>query len=153
MFPYLPRHQNYEIIRIIAHFFWGCCDWLPSNLVSGRVCRPHKLRGLGISSLHELSWALRMRWLWLHKTDPRRPWANLPIQVPYKARAFFSTVLISEVGNEANTLFWIDKWLSGQKSAILFLDYSKPYQGGLLNGEQSKRPYWIEDGSQTSREP
>jgi hypothetical protein len=29
----------------------------------------------------------------------------------------------------------------GKTSAILLLDYSKPYQGGLLNGEQSKRPY------------
>jgi hypothetical protein len=52
----------------------------------GRVCQPLKLGGLGISNLHELCWALRMRWLWLHKTDPGRPWANLPIQVPYKAR-------------------------------------------------------------------
>jgi hypothetical protein len=83
----------------------------------GRVCRPLKLGGLGISSLQELSWALRMRWLWLHKTDPKRPWANLPIQVPYKAKAFFSTVLISEVGNGANTLFWTDKWLSRQKNS------------------------------------
>jgi hypothetical protein len=86
-----------------------------------------------------------MRWLWLHKTDPKCPRANLPIQVPYKAKAFFSTVLISEVGNGANTLFWTDKWLlefrGKKKTVILLLDYSKPYQGGLLNGEQSKRPY------------
>lgn len=82
-----------------------------------------------------------MRWLWLHKTDLIRPWANMPIQVPYKARAFFSTVLISEVGNRANTLFWTDKWLSGKKSAVFLLDYSKPYQGGLLNREHPKRPY------------
>jgi hypothetical protein len=39
----------------------------------GRVCRPLKLGGLGISSLPEMCWALRMRWLWLHKTDPTRP--------------------------------------------------------------------------------
>jgi hypothetical protein len=39
-----------------------------------------------------------------------------------------------------------------KKTAILLLDYFKPYQGGLPNGEQYMRPYRIEDGSQTSRE-
>jgi hypothetical protein len=71
----------------------------------GRVCRPLRLGGLGISSLPEMCWALRMRWLWLHKTNPSRPWAQLPFHVPNKVRAFFSTVLVSEVGNGANTLF------------------------------------------------
>jgi hypothetical protein len=79
----------------------------------GRVCRPLQLGGLGISSLKELIWALHMRWLWLQKTEPNRPWCSLPIQVPDKARAFFSMVLTSKVGNGANTLFWTDKWIHG----------------------------------------
>jgi hypothetical protein len=33
----------------------------------GKVCRPLELGGIGISSLKELGWALRMRWLWLEK--------------------------------------------------------------------------------------
>jgi hypothetical protein len=57
--------------------------------------------------------------LWLHKTDPDRPWANLPIHVSKKARSFFSTVLVSEVGNGAHTLFWTDKWLLDQKMSNL----------------------------------
>ena len=57
--------------------------------------------------------------MWLHKTDPGRPWANLPIQVPKKARSFFSTVLVSEVANGAHTLFWTDKRLLGQKVSNL----------------------------------
>jgi hypothetical protein len=85
----------------------------------GRVCRPLQLGGLGISSLKELIWALHMRWLWLQKTEPNRPWCSLPIQVPDKARAFFSMVLTSKVGNGANTLFWTDKWINGQKIADL----------------------------------
>jgi hypothetical protein len=36
-----------------------------------------------------------------------------------KARAFFSTVLRSEDGNGAHTLFWTDKWVYGQKIADL----------------------------------
>jgi hypothetical protein len=83
------------------------------------VCRPLHLGGLGISSLKELCWALRMRWLWLHKTNPVKPWANLPIQVPKKAGSFFSIVLVSKGGNGAHTLFWTDKWLLGQNVCSL----------------------------------
>ena len=85
----------------------------------GKVCRPLQLGGLGISSLPELGWALRMRWLWLQKTDSRRPWTGLPIQVPSKARAFFSKVLISVVGNGHNTLFWSDNWLQGKSISTI----------------------------------
>jgi hypothetical protein len=35
-----------------------------------KVCKTMQLGGLGISRLKELSWALRMRWMWLQKTDP-----------------------------------------------------------------------------------
>ena len=54
------------------------------------VCHPLHLGGLGISSLSELCWTLRMRWLWLQKTDQHRPWSSLLIQVPKKARDFFA---------------------------------------------------------------
>jgi hypothetical protein len=60
-----------------------------------------------------------MRWLWLQKTDSRRPWTGLPIQVPSKARAFFSKVLVSMVGNGHSTLFWSDNWLQGKSISII----------------------------------
>jgi hypothetical protein len=60
-----------------------------------------------------------MRWLWLQKTYSGRPWAGFPIQVTSKARAFFSKVLISEVGNGSNTLFWTDNWLQGRSISTL----------------------------------
>jgi hypothetical protein len=78
----------------------------------GKVCRPMNLEGLGISSFPKLCWALRMRWLWLKKIDPTRPWTDLPIEVPCKARSFFSIVLTTVIGNGANTLFWVDKWIN-----------------------------------------
>jgi hypothetical protein len=71
--------------------------------------------GLGISSFPELCWAPRMRWLWLKKTDPTRPWSDLPDQVSSKARSFFSVVLVTEVGNGSNTLCWTDKWINGKR--------------------------------------
>lgn len=76
----------------------------------GNVCRPLHLGGLGISSLPEVCWALCMRWLWLQKN-----WAGLPIQVPSKARSFFSRVLITEIGNGSNTLFWTNRWINGRR--------------------------------------
>jgi hypothetical protein len=79
-----------------------------------KVCRPIELGGLGIADLKSLSWALRMRWLWLQKTEPDRPWAALPIHVPEQVRVFFAAAIYSEVGDGATTLFWTDKWLHGQ---------------------------------------
>jgi uncharacterized protein YegJ (DUF2314 family) len=55
-----------------------------------------------------------MRWLWLEKMDPSRPWSTLPIQIPIKAQAFFSVAKQTEVGNGANTLFWKDRWINRQ---------------------------------------
>ena len=84
-----------------------------------KVCRPLQLGGLGISSLKELCWALRMRWLSLSKTDPSRPWIGLPIKIPKKATSFFNEVVLTEVGDGVNTKFWKDKWLHGKKIADL----------------------------------
>jgi hypothetical protein len=71
----------------------------------GKVCRPMKLGGLGISSLKELGWALRMRWSWLEKTNPNQPWSALPIWIHDKVRAFFSVAMQAEIGDGSNTLF------------------------------------------------
>jgi hypothetical protein len=79
-----------------------------------KVCRPIKLGGLGIADLKSLGWALRMRWLWLQKTEPDRPWADLPIHVHEQVRVFFAAAIYSEVGDGATTLFWTDRWLHGQ---------------------------------------
>jgi hypothetical protein len=84
-----------------------------------KVCRPKELGGLGISDIKTLSWALRMRWVWLQKTEPDRPWAALPIHVPVQVREFFAAAIYSEVGDGAKTLFWTDRWLYGQSISDL----------------------------------
>jgi hypothetical protein len=83
----------------------------------GKVCRPLEMGGLGISSLKELGWALRMRWFWLEKTDSSHPWSALPVQVPDKTHAFFVIAMQTEIGDGANTLFWSDRWLNGHRVA------------------------------------
>jgi hypothetical protein len=78
-----------------------------------KVCWPIELGRLGIADLKSLGWALRMRWLWLQKTEPDRPWEDLPIHIPEQVRVVFAAAIYSEVGDRA-VLFWTDRWLHGQ---------------------------------------
>jgi hypothetical protein len=38
------------------------------------VTKPLKYGCLGVSNLQFKGWALQVKWLWLQKTDPSRPW-------------------------------------------------------------------------------
>lgn len=72
----LPTYITKAIDKIRRGFLWRGRKELNGGhcLVSwSKVCRPLDLGGLGISSIKELSWALRMRWLWLQKTELNRP--------------------------------------------------------------------------------
>jgi len=99
-----------------------------------KVTRPIELGGLGISNLQHLGWALRMRWLWLQKTEPQKPWASFQIQVHPSVKALFSMAVTSEVGNGKNTLFWTDRWLHGQR-----LDQLVPHLYGAIASRAKKR--------------
>jgi hypothetical protein len=79
----------------------------------GKVTRPKELGGLGISDLQKLNWALRVRWLWLERTDHSKSWADLPLQSSSTLKSILSTALITEIGDGRNTLFWRDRWLMG----------------------------------------
>lgn len=69
------------------------------------------------SNIQNLCRAFRMRWLWLHKSDPARPWEVFQLQIHKKVQAFFSMAVVAEVGNGARTLFWSDKWIHGRSVA------------------------------------
>lgn len=81
MFVYLamdlPPWARKAIDKIRRAFLWrGRKDASSGHCLVAwpKVTRPTELGGLGISSLQQLGWALRMRWLWLKKTEPDQPW-------------------------------------------------------------------------------
>lgn len=69
------------------------------------VQRPLEFGGLGVLNLELFGWALRVRWLWLQKTDTSRPWAGLPIQVPSNVQTLFDMAVVTSVGNGESTKF------------------------------------------------
>ena len=116
----LPQWALKAIDKIRRGFLWrGRKDARGGHclLAWPKVTRPPNLGGLGISNLQNLSWALRIRWLWLQKTEPGKPWAFFSIQAPPQIKAFLSIAIVTEVGNGKNTSFWTDRWLLGQSLA------------------------------------
>lgn len=78
-----------------------------------RVTRSMQIGGLGIYNLETLSWALRMRWLWLQKQDPTR-WTYDQFAIPTNVRAMFDATIKTVVGDGNSTVFWTDRWLHGR---------------------------------------
>jgi hypothetical protein len=103
-------------------------------------------------------WALRIRWLWLQKTDNSRPWVpwvGLPIHVPKKPHALFDAVVTTLVGNGENTKFWADRWLQGKTvvelSPNLFSSVHKRTVQRRTVSQALVNRSWVEDieGAQT----
>jgi hypothetical protein len=71
----VPKWFIKAIDKIRRGFLWkgrkdiqgGCC-----LVALETVQRPLELGGLGILNLEVMGWALQVRWLWLHKTDPSK---------------------------------------------------------------------------------
>jgi hypothetical protein len=76
-----------------------------------QICRPPMYGGLGIHNLELMNWVLRIRWLWLQKTDGARAWQGLDLQVPSNAHAIFNMAVEAMVGNSQSILFWSDRWI------------------------------------------
>jgi len=88
----LPAKALEAIDKIRRGFLWkGRKDVKGGHCLIAwpKVTRPPDLGGLGISHLQFLGWALKLRWLWLQKTEPDKPWAFLSVQAPSQVKAFF----------------------------------------------------------------
>ena len=101
-----------------------------------KVSRPKELGGLGILDLQKFGRALRVRWLWLSKTELDKPWAAFPVTIHGNAQALFALAMTSTVGNGAHTKFWTDKWLNGSSIELLAwpLVYLHVFQKGGQEG-------------------
>ena len=89
------------------------------DLAWQKVRRPVDLGGLGLPDLTLQGFVLRIRWLWLKRTDPNRPWSRLPEGSDNTIEAMFAASLSVEVGNGLNSFFWTDKWIDGHSIADL----------------------------------
>ncbi|WVZ53201.1 hypothetical protein U9M48_004174 [Paspalum notatum var. saurae] len=116
----LPKWVIKAIDKLRRGFLWSGQKQANGGncLISwGRVQQPLCYGGLGVLDLERLGWSLRLRWLWMLKTNANRPWAGLPIQVPAKAGALFDMAVVTSVGNGSDTKFWMDRWLQGKTMA------------------------------------
>jgi hypothetical protein len=92
--------------------------WVGADAVSGgrckvawpRVCRPTDLGGLGIADLRFFGFALRLRWEWLRRTEPRRSWAALPGRSERAVKAMADISISVVPGDGVSALFWTDTW-------------------------------------------
>ncbi|WVZ97153.1 LOW QUALITY PROTEIN: hypothetical protein U9M48_042708, partial [Paspalum notatum var. saurae] len=89
----LPKWVIKAIDKIRRAFLWKG----RKEINGGHCLRPLDLGGLGILELEVMGWALRMRWMWLKKTQPDRPWAVLDIQVHPNSMAMFHISISSIV--------------------------------------------------------
>lgn len=72
-----------------------------------------------MTDLNLMGFALRLRWLWLSKADPTKPWADLHDTVEPKVLAMFRISTTMTVGDGKRTSFWEDKWIEGRSIAEL----------------------------------
>ena len=86
-----------------------------------KVCRPPELGGLGFLDLQLFGYALRMRWLWLKRTDDSRPWSQLPDRGENVVQAMFQASISIDLGDGASSFFWTDRWIQGKSIRDLAL--------------------------------
>ena len=113
----LPPSVLKAIDKIRRAFLWkGRKDVKGGHclLAWPKVTRPVFLGGLGISDLQKLGWALKLRWLWLQKTEPEKAWSFFPIQAQHQVQSFFAMAVKIVIGNGKNTSFLTDGWLLDQ---------------------------------------
>src|SRR4051812_26171784 len=78
------------------------------------VCQPTRLGGLGIKNLRDQGLALRIRWEWLRRIDPSRPWQGLALNSDPEARVAFDSLVSIVIGDGREALFWRDRWILGR---------------------------------------
>jgi hypothetical protein len=133
-----PKWVHKAINKIIRAFLWkGHKEIQGGHCLVGwqRVCHPRNLGGRGILNLEVLGWALQLRWLWMRKTQPDRPWTDIDMQVHANVSALFAVSVVSLVGDGKSMNFWTDQWLQGKN----IQDLSPALRAAVPNAIAKKR--------------
>lgn len=113
------------------------------------ICKPKELGGLGIKELRLQGLALRVRWLWLRRTDPERPWQGLPGLKDPDAEGVFQSLAKFTVGDGRLTYFWRDRWIGGYTAEELapevFARVPTRRRNSRLVAEALQEDVWIDD--------
>ena len=78
-----------ELDKWMRDFFWAGKEKSHGGqcLVAwDAVCKPTSFEGLGVKNLALQALTLRVRWEWLRRYDPSRPWQGLNMIVDDQAR-------------------------------------------------------------------
>jgi hypothetical protein len=109
-----------ELVKWMRAFFWAGKKEVNGGqcLVAwDTICRPTQFGGLGVKDLRLQGLALGVRWCWLRRTDPSRPWQGLPAINDSEANEVFQSLAKLFVGDGETTLFWRDSWINGRNVA------------------------------------
>ena len=93
-----PKWTMKQIEKLQRAFLWAGSDKVSGGkfLVKWtQLCQPIRYGGLGIPNLSLQGTALKMRWLWLNKTDKEKPWQGLPVPSSPEALAIFKALTTS----------------------------------------------------------
>jgi hypothetical protein len=106
--PEAPCWLFDEVDKWFRGFFWNAKDRASGGqcLVAwNQVCKEFEHGGLGVKNLRLQGLALRVRWEWLRRTDPDRPWQGLPPFSDAQAREVFDKLVKIQNGDGRQVLF------------------------------------------------
>ncbi|KAM0834610.1 hypothetical protein ACQ4PT_063479 [Festuca glaucescens] len=106
-----------ELEKNLRGFFWAGKEKAHGGqcLVAWQnCCKPYEFGGLNIKNMRLQGLALRVRWQWLSKTNPNRPWQGLPMFRDTEAMAVCGSLMHIKVGDGRRVLFWRDRWINGR---------------------------------------
>ena len=80
------------------------------------ICKPYSYGGLGIKNLRLQGLALRVRWEWMRRTWPDKPWQGLAKFNDEEMTNTFDSLVKVEGGNGSRILFKSDRWINGMSA-------------------------------------
>lgn len=98
------------------------------------------------SGRRNLGRALRLRWLWIAWTQPRRPWNGFPIPCDQGDRSLFASATKVTIGNGRTARFWTCNWLGNEPLCSSFpLLFKHSRRKNRTVAEALANDQWIRD--------